>query len=97
LNHLPPAKVNIEHRFDKVGEEQQVVVKIENVSDYLAFFIEFGVLGKSSGQTILPVFWEDNYVSLLPGETRYLKATFGPCDDEPVLTVDGWNLSRRSG
>jgi exo-1,4-beta-D-glucosaminidase len=97
LNYLHPAKVNVEHRFDKVGEDQQVVVKIENVSDYLAFFIEFGVLGKSSGQTILPVFWQDNYISLLPGETRYLKATFGPCSDEPVLTVDGWNLSRRSG
>ena len=93
LNHLPPAKVNIEHRFDKVGEDQQVVVKLQNVSNYLAFFIELGVLGKSSGQTILPVFWQDNYISLLPGETRYLKATFGPCDDEPVLTVNGWNLS----
>jgi exo-1,4-beta-D-glucosaminidase len=97
LNSMPPAKVNIEHRFDKVGEDQQVVVKLQNVSNYLAFFIEFGVLGKSSGQTILPVFWQDNYISLLPGETRYLKATFGPCDDEPVLTVNGWNLSERSG
>ena len=95
LNSLPSAKVGIEHHFDKVGKEQprQVGVKLQNLSNYLAFFIELGVLEKSSGQTILPVFWEDNYVSLLPGETRYLKATFPASDDEPVLTVNGWNLS----
>ncbi len=90
---MPSAKVSIEHYFDKVGKcrkaspskEQQVVVKLQNVSNHLAFFIELGVLGKSSGQTILPVFWEDNYVSLLPGETRYLRAIFPASDDEPVL------------
>jgi len=97
LNYLPPAKVNIEHRFDGFSKEQprQVGVKLDNVSNYLAFFIELGVLAKSSSQTLLPVFWEDNYVSLLPGETRYLRATFPEIDDEPVLTVNGWNLNER--
>ncbi len=97
LNSMPSAKVGIEHHFDKVGKEQQVVVRLQNKSNCLAFFIELGVLGKTSSQTILPVFWEDNYVSLLPGETRYLRATFPASDDEPVLTVDGWNFSERSG
>jgi exo-1,4-beta-D-glucosaminidase len=97
LNSMPSAKVGIEHHFDKVVKEQQVLVKLDNISNYLAFFIELGVLGKSSGQSILPVFWEDNYISLLPGETRYLRATFPASDDEPVLTVNGWNLSGRSG
>jgi len=97
LNSMPSAKVGIEHYFDKVGKEQQAVVRLQNKSNCLAFFIELGVLGKSSGQTILPVFWEDNYISLLPGETRYLKATFPASDDEPELTVNGWNLSERSG
>jgi exo-1,4-beta-D-glucosaminidase len=92
LNSVPSAKVTIEHRFDEVGKEQQVIVKLQNISNYLAFFTELGVLGKSTGRTILPVFWEDNYISLLPGESRHLKATFPASDDKPVLTVNSTRI-----
>jgi hypothetical protein len=48
------------------------------------------------GEEVLPVFWEDNYVTLLPGETRELTATYAPKDlgvAAPVVTVDGWNIA----
>jgi hypothetical protein len=44
--------------------------------------------------SILPVLWEDNYVSLLPGESRELTARFPRVDDVSgaTLVVQGWNV-----
>ena len=43
----------------------------------------------------VPIFWDDNYFSLLPGEKRQLSARFeSPEDngDNLMLAVDGWNV-----
>jgi len=54
----------------------------------------------SSGDRILPVFPSDNYISLVPGETRAITLTATQGDfitpDAQVL-VDGWNVSVASG
>ena len=48
------------------------------------------------GDDVVPIFWDDNYFSLLPGESRTLTGSYdlGALDGkEPVLTVDGWNVA----
>jgi exo-1,4-beta-D-glucosaminidase len=42
--------------------------------------------------------WSDNYVSLLPGETRTLTARWRSEDAlgaTPTVAVDGWNVERK--
>ena len=49
----------------------------------------------SSDQDVVPIFWDDNYVSLMPGEKGELSARFESDkknDDALVLTIDGWNV-----
>jgi exo-1,4-beta-D-glucosaminidase len=48
------------------------------------------------GDEILPVIWQDNYVSLLPGEKREVTATYRARElgtAQPVVEVSGWNVS----
>lgn len=45
---------------------------ISNREDETAFFIRLKVTDKESGQLALPIFFEDNYFTLFPGETREL-------------------------
>jgi exo-1,4-beta-D-glucosaminidase len=78
------------------GEGADVfTVKLANESNSIAFFIHASIKDTRDGTTILPVLWSDNYVSLLPGETRVLTARI---KDEvvnekmPKLYVDGYNL-----
>ncbi len=49
----------------------------------------------SSGEDVVPIFWEDNYVSLMPGEKRELSARFesDKSNGGLVLAVDGWNVA----
>lgn len=49
---------------------------VENKSDTPALMIRLNVIRKSNGEQILPVFYEDNYISLLPGEKRTLSVRF---------------------
>jgi exo-1,4-beta-D-glucosaminidase len=49
----------------------------------------------ADGEDVAPVFWEDNYFSLLPGEKREVAATYdvSALDGTPAaLGVDGWNI-----
>ena len=53
-----------------------VRARVENPSDKIAFFIHLVLARSRDGEEILPVFWEDNYSSLMPGESREVTARF---------------------
>ena len=92
LNSLPPATINVKQHTEMTGEQMKMTATLHNAGDTIAFFIELKVSKEKTGETILPVFWEDNYISLLPGERRAIEAAFPATKDLAVLTVDGWNL-----
>ncbi len=92
LQNLPPAEVKATARF----EGGRARVTLENPSKALAFLVHLAVRKGPGGEEVLPVLWEDNYVTLLPGETRELAATYAAKDlggAAPVVTVDGWNIA----
>jgi exo-1,4-beta-D-glucosaminidase len=95
LKDLPEVHIRASHRFQDLGEEQEILVILENNSRSIAFFIELNVYGKESGQSVLPIFWDDNYVSLLPGETREIRGRFSRDDlrgGTPAFRFSGWNV-----
>jgi exo-1,4-beta-D-glucosaminidase len=98
LEKLTEVKIREKHEFFDLGSEKEVVVTLENPTESIAFFIELGLYGEKSGSSVLPVFWEDNYVSLLPGELREIRACFSKEDlkgGQPALRLRGWNVSSR--
>ena len=69
---------------------------VENSSSQLAFFVHLTVLKGQNGGDIAPVYWEDNYFELMPGEqrevtARYLRKLLGGA--QSYVQVDGWNLA----
>lgn len=69
-------KVKISNSFDveETNDAFEFTVTLKNSSNKLAFFIEMAAVNKKTGMTILPVFWSNNYVSLLPGEEKVFTA-----------------------
>jgi len=92
LNSLPVAKVNVEHHCHETGKKEIITAKLTNLSDCIAFFLELKVLNKKTGETILPIFWQDNYINLLPRETRNIEVLLPTVGEKTILTLDGWNL-----
>jgi len=95
LKELKEAQVQVAHQFAEEGGEGMMKVTLSNSGPQIAFFMELKVVGDKTGHSVLPVFWDDNYVSLLPGETRSLHARFAREDlrgERPVLRYSGWNV-----
>jgi hypothetical protein len=44
-----------------------------------------------NGPELLPVFWDDNYIALLPGEVRELVVSAPQTPQHPIISVQGWN------
>jgi len=95
LAQLPKVKMNVSSRTERVANESVTHVLIENPSKSLAFFVRLKLDKDKGGEEILPVIWQDNYISLLPGEKRELTATCHASsigEAAPVIEVSGWNV-----
>lgn len=91
LNSLPKAKLEVNHRFEEAMDNKIAIVEIKNTSNNIAFLIDLKILNKNTGEIILPVFWADNYLSLLPGEEKTVSANF-KSDADAELNISGWNV-----
>ena len=51
-------------------------------------------LSGEDGSAVLPVFYSDNYLTMMPGEERRIEAVFDPAllSGSPVWSLWGWNL-----
>jgi len=95
LNSLPKAKVTITKSFRGTGAGSILTMVAENKSDGIAFMIHPRVTHGKGGDDVTPIFWSDNYFSLLPGEKRTVTARFNSSDlrgATPELLVEGWNV-----
>lgn len=88
LANLPQSEleVNLLNQIDK-SDMIEYEVKVSNVGKNLAYMLELKLSGKDSGLELLPSFWSDNYISLLPGESRVLKVSIFKEDllEKPIL------------
>src|SRR6202790_517369 len=95
LSQLPKVKLKIADHTEHKGEEAIMHVTLDNPSKSLAFFVRLKVNKGRGGDEILPVVWQDNYISLLPGEKREVTATYRASSlaaAKPAVEVSGWNV-----
>jgi exo-1,4-beta-D-glucosaminidase len=105
LNTLSRINLEATAQSKKEGEEGSTTVTLHNPSSTLAFAVRLKVDSTSDNRVsrehsadneILPVLWEDNYFSLLPGETRQVTANYHINEKNmksPVVEVEGWNVN----
>lgn len=63
----------------------------------LAFFNRISLVDPASKHRLLPVFYSDNYVSVLPGESRSITLEYTPKAGAPTpqVAVSGWNVTEK--
>jgi exo-1,4-beta-D-glucosaminidase len=96
LNSLPTVKLDVTSSARQESGKGIVTVKVKNPSASVAFQVHLRLTKGKGGDDLVPIFWEDNYFSLLPGEEKSVSASYDPADaDEqhPVLEVDGFNIA----
>jgi hypothetical protein len=100
LDTLPLVSVGAQAIQQTVGSNCVINVALTNGAAVPAVMVHVQLRQASSGQRVLPVFYSENYVSLLPGESRALTVTTATTNfsgDAPLLAVDGWNVTVSPG
>ncbi len=95
LNHLPKIKLNTDFILDFEDGVGKAEVIIKNPTDKPAFMVVLALKDKNSSDEITPVYWQDNYFSLLPGEKKTVLADFSARDrdkEDIQFILYGWNL-----
>jgi len=92
LRKLPKAEI-IVHAQPVPGTEPCIRVTLLNSGTSPAILLRARILDRETGEELMPVYWSDNYTSLLPGETTILEASLPATTDlaRLVVTTDGAN------
>ncbi len=75
------------------ADNSAATVTLKNTGSRIAFFIHLKLM--ANGDEILPIDWDDNNVTLLPGETRQIDVRVPGGAGQSPLTVrgSGWNVT----
>jgi len=96
LTRLPLATVDAPApEVREQGAWTEVKQALTNGHRAVAFFVEVALVDEATGERVLPVLWDDNYVSLVPGESLTLAArvrTEALAGRTLTTRVAGWNL-----
>jgi exo-1,4-beta-D-glucosaminidase len=96
LEKLPPVALSVSGYAERRGPDEIAHVIVSNPTRSLAFFIRLQIKKGNNGADVLPIVWQDNYFSLMPGERRELTANYKRKDLDGArafVTVEGWNGS----
>jgi exo-1,4-beta-D-glucosaminidase len=99
LATLPEVRLEANAKTQSAGGLDTVRVHVKNPSKSIAFMAHLRVTRGPGGEDVTPILWEDNYVSLLPGEEREISASFHTRDlggHAPVIVLDGFNVARQT-
>ena len=98
LTRLGAATVMATATSRRAGNSVQVHVELRNTSAAVALQNKLTLVKSSDGSRILPAYFSDNYVSLLPGESREMDLEYPVSAADgatPQLTLRGFNLPQR--
>jgi exo-1,4-beta-D-glucosaminidase len=88
LRTLPESQI----RGTLTRSGRELRVHLENPSNALAFQVQLATNGRN-GKPIIPMLWSDDFIELMPGESRDLTAEI-PDDyrnSTPTVIVSSWN------
>ena len=96
LNTLPQIALDLSGSARLDGDETVISAALHNGTHTVAFMPRLGLLRAGSGERVLPTLYSDNYLSMLPGESRIITARCKTADlagAKPKLNLDGYNVS----
>jgi len=95
LQTMPATTLSVHHATSKTEGTTSHKITITNTGKSVAFFVHLRALKEKDQDDILPVIFEDNYLSLAPGETRTIECSYEnryAGNGTPYILVSGMNL-----
>ncbi len=93
LNSMPP--VTLKTSVSRTPGSSSITLR--NDSGHIAFFVRLEVTAGADGQEILPITYDDNYITLFPHTSTTIVARYANSAErgEPGLRLEGYNVARQ--
>jgi hypothetical protein len=97
LNRLPAASLSLTATSTRDGEQVRVRALLRNSGGVVALANKLTLVNLADGSRILPAYYSDNYVSLLPGESREIEIEYPAKlgNGGARLAIRGWNFAQQ--
>jgi len=80
-------------KVKNLGEGQFEVELTNPEGNPVAFFNRISLVDAKTGKRMLPTFYSDNYVSVVPGSGKLIKVMYsGKATGDFLISVRGWNM-----
>ena len=97
LTRLPAVTLGATATSSHTNDTNRVRVQLTNPGSTVALMTKLTLIDAADDTRILPAYFSDNYVSLLPGETREVTveypASSASIHGEAAIAIRGWNVT----
>jgi hypothetical protein len=80
IRELPKSKVEINATEDRKDQEWFLTATLQNAGQSPALMVRVKAVREKSGDRILPAIYSDNYIALMPGESRKITVELNEAD-----------------
>lgn len=90
IRQLPAPKLEIVTSSERKGDSWVLTTKLTNTGRSPALMVRVKAVREKTGDRILPAIYSDNYISLMPGESRTLLIEVNEADtrgEKPVIVL----------
>ena len=91
LNTMDPVTVEIEAQQKKIGTDNHITIRLHNPSEHIAFFERASISTERDGNEILPIEYDDNYITIYPGETAEIHGIVWKGTRPRWIKCEGYN------
>jgi exo-1,4-beta-D-glucosaminidase len=97
LNDMPAVPLKVAAKVEELEGGQMATLMLKNLSNRIAFFVRAEVTDGPDGEEILPIIYDDNYLTLFPQQTKTVIARFerpSGMKQNFAVRVRGYNVGK---
>ncbi|MGB8493295.1 MAG: sugar-binding domain-containing protein [Candidatus Acidiferrum sp.] len=95
LNSMPQVPLELSATQMSAGGANRVAIRLHNATEHVAFFERAEITPDRNGDEILPIEYDDNYVTVFPGETAVIHGVVPQPGKTPAwVRLEGYNTPR---
>ena len=91
LNTMPPVDLEVKAVERKTDKGNRVTICLHNPSQHIAFFERAAIFATPESGEILPIKYDDNYITVFPGETAEIHGMLQQGAKAGWVKLEGYN------
>jgi exo-1,4-beta-D-glucosaminidase len=94
LNTMPQVPLEVNAKQSSSAGEVYIAVRLRNPSEHIAFFERAVITGAKDGDELLPIEYDNNYVTIFPGETVEIRGQLPQSAKAAWVKLEGYDTPR---